>query len=110
MKKLLLVSIIAISASFANAQWQQSNVHDGSIIKASAISRKNTSIFRNKETLMKTNYQLERLTSIIKQKKFTIPDKKNTVELKTKSLIQIYDSIYQWKWDTIINEWAIRSK
>jgi hypothetical protein len=35
------------------------------------------------------------------------PAKKTSPELKVKSLLQIFDSIYYWNWDTLTDEWRI---
>ena len=58
------------------------------------------------DALLITNGQQEWLSPFKKQKTFTIPAKETTSELKTKSLIALYDSIYHWEWDTLTNGWA----
>ena len=42
-----------------------------------------------------------------KQEAFNKPDNKTLDMLAPKSLIQIDDSIYEWDWDTLINNWAV---
>jgi len=62
---------------------------------------------KNPGMLLRTNNQLE-LRSLSEMQTTISPAKKHSPDyLKTKSLIPLNDSIYNWKWDTLTNGWAI---
>lgn len=63
---------------------------------------------KNAEMLLKTTNQQELGSPYQMQTSFISPAKKHSPDyLKTKSLIALNDSIYNWKWDTIANSWGI---
>jgi len=105
MKKLFTIFILlsAIVGGLSSAYAQ-------SLPRRQAGKHSVTQIHKNTEALQKANNQQELLSSFNKQTSFISPIKKTIPELKTKSLIQINDSIYYWQWDTISIGWVIYYK
>jgi hypothetical protein len=93
MKKLFTIFIL-LSAIFGglSSSYAQNKRH--------VFSNHNNTV-----ALLRINNQQKYLSTYQTQTTFT-KLKQVTTQRITKSLIQIYDSIYMWPWDTIANDWA----